>query len=185
MSEILNKVRRKDREVTDEAWIKEFLKQAPTGVVGTSVDDQPFLNTVSFVYDEQQDVIYWHTNRQGRIFHNIESNPRVCFTVSQMGRLLPSTHASGMGTEYASVVVFGVAHILQDAVECKHGLQMLVDKYFPHLKAGKDYKPINDQELIPTAVYRLEIESWSAKQKKAAPDYKGAFRFQDILTSEL
>lgn len=180
MSEVLNEVRRKDREVNDEAWIKEFLKKAPTGVVGTSMGEQPFLNTISFVYDEPADVIYWHTGRQGRIFHNIEHNPHVCFTVSQMGRLLPSKHAKGMGVEYASVVVFGLAHVLQDAAEAKHGLHLLVEKYFPHLKVGVDYEPVSEQDLIPTAVYRLEIESWSAKQKKAAPDFIGAFRFQDI-----
>jgi len=40
----------------------------------------------------------------------------------------------------------------------------LLDKCFPDLKAGRDYRPITDSELARTSVYAIAIESWSGKE---------------------
>jgi hypothetical protein len=92
-----------------------------------------------------------------------------------MGRLLPAERAIGFGVEYAGVVVFGRATIVTDSAEARRGLQLLLDKYFPHLRPGEDYAPATDEELKVTAVYRIEIESWSGKQHRAQADMPGAF----------
>jgi nitroimidazol reductase NimA-like FMN-containing flavoprotein (pyridoxamine 5'-phosphate oxidase superfamily) len=79
--------------------------------------------------------------------------------------------------EYAGVVVFGRVRVLDDAEEAKRALQRLLDKYFPHLKPGADYRPTTDEELARTAVYRLDIDQWSGKKKEVAADFPGAFRY--------
>ena len=38
-------VRRTDRAVADEAWMRAFLHSAPVGALATLHGDQPFLNT--------------------------------------------------------------------------------------------------------------------------------------------
>ncbi len=48
----INTVRRSDRAVEDETWIKAFLQRAPVGVLATVSDDQPFINSNLFVYDQ-------------------------------------------------------------------------------------------------------------------------------------
>jgi hypothetical protein len=58
-------------------------------------------------------------------------------------------------------------------------LQLLLDKYFPHLRPGRDYRPIIDSELAVTAVYRIQIQEWSGKQKEAPAEFAGAFFFSD------
>jgi hypothetical protein len=168
-------VLRKDRAVEDEAWIRTMLHGAAVGALATAQGDQPYLTTNLFVYDESQNVIYLHSGRKGRTFTNVEANERICFSVSQMGRLLPGESASGMSVEYASVVVFGRASILSDPAEATRALQLLVDKYFPHLQPGRDYRPIAPDELAVAAVYRIDIEQWSGKRKQAEPDFPGAF----------
>ena len=45
-------------------------------------------------------------------------------------------------------------------------LQGLLDKYFPDLKPRRDYRPITSEELAATAVFAIEVESWSGKQKR-------------------
>ena len=47
-------VRRKDRAVTDEAWIENTLEKAPFGVLALSRDGQPFVNMNVFVYDSER-----------------------------------------------------------------------------------------------------------------------------------
>ncbi len=75
------KLRRSDREVTDEEWIKALLRRAPIGILATVHDGQPFLNTNLFVYDEAAHAIYFHTARMGRTRANVESYDRICFSV--------------------------------------------------------------------------------------------------------
>ncbi len=175
-----NWMRRKAREVKDEAWIREMLHKAPYGALATSWQGQPFIHTTLFAYSEEAHAIYMHAALEGRKRTNIEANPCVCFSVSQMGRLLPADTAFGFGVEYAGVVIFGKMTILEDAEEARRGLQMLLDKYFPQYKSGEDYRPILPEEIAKTTVYRLDIEQWSGKLDKARDDYPGAFRYEEI-----
>jgi nitroimidazol reductase NimA-like FMN-containing flavoprotein (pyridoxamine 5'-phosphate oxidase superfamily) len=168
-------IRREDRAVTDQAWIKAFLHRAPYGILATSHNGQPFINSNLFVYDEAANAIYLHTARLGRTPANIEANGRVCLSISEMGRLLPANVALEFSVEYAGVTVFGTAAILADEAEQTHALQMLLDKYFPHLRPGEDYRAITPEELRQTAAYRLDIEQWSGKQKQVEADFPGAF----------
>lgn len=175
-----NYVRRQDRAITDEGWIKSFLKRAAFGVLATVHDGQPFAHNNIFVYDEAAHAIYLHTARLGRTPTNLQTPAKVCFTVAEMGRLLPADTALEFSVEYAGVVIFGQGCTLEDPVEAEHGLQILLDKYFPHLRPGEHYRPIQPEELKRTAVYRIDIESWSGKQKKVEEDFPGAFRYGEM-----
>jgi len=168
-------IRRSDRAVEDDQWIKDFLHQAPMGVLATANQGQPFINTNLFVYNESEHVIYIHTARVGRTPGNIGKHTPICFTISSMGRLLPAKEALEFSLEYASVMVFGQAILVDDPAEAKPALQLLLDKYFPHLKPNQDYREIIPEELRRTAVYRVTIEQWSGKKKAVEPDFPGAF----------
>jgi uncharacterized protein len=172
----INQPRRLDR-AKDDAWIKEYLQRAPFGMLATEYKGQPFLKPTQFAYVEAENAIYIHGALEGRMRTNIELNPRVSFCVAEMGRLLPADTAMEVGVEYASVVVFGEVEILMDADQSRHGLQLLLDRYFPHLKSGIDYREILPEELNITAVYRLKISSWSGKEEVARADFPGAFNY--------
>lgn len=173
----LTTMRRRDRAVEDEGWIRDFLHRAPFGQLATVHDGQPFINSNCFVYDEDSQVIYLHTARYGRTRSNIESQERVCFNVSEMGRLLPADTAMEFSVEYAGVVILGRSAIVAEETEARHGLQMMLDKYCPHLKPGKDYHPITADELAKTSVFRVSIDQWSGKKKEADADHPGAFLY--------
>jgi hypothetical protein len=172
-------VRRRDRAIDDEGWIRGLLRRAPLGVLASVLDGQPFVNSNLFVYDQDREAIYLHTHRSGRTRTNLEADDRVCFTVTEMGRLLPAPVALDFSVEYASVVVFGRASIVGDESEAARCLQMLLDKYAPHLQAGRDYRPPVHDELVRTSVYAIAIEEWSGKKKEVAPDFPDAYRYED------
>jgi nitroimidazol reductase NimA-like FMN-containing flavoprotein (pyridoxamine 5'-phosphate oxidase superfamily) len=173
------KMRRSDREVNDEAWIKALLQRVPVGTLATVHDGQPFLNNNIFVYDETAHVIYFHTARMGRTRANIEIYDHVCFSVYEMGRLLPADTALEFSVEYASVVIFGTATRVSDTKQATNALHLLLRKYAPHLKAGQDYRPVVPEELVRTSVYRISIEEWSGKKKEVPQDFPGAYVYQD------
>jgi nitroimidazol reductase NimA-like FMN-containing flavoprotein (pyridoxamine 5'-phosphate oxidase superfamily) len=95
-----------------------------------------------------------------------------------MGRLLPAGVALEFSVEYASVVVFGHGSVVDSEEEAKHALQMFLDKYFPHLKKGQDYRPITEEEVNRTSVFKISIEEWSGKKKSERSDYPGAFLYR-------
>ena len=173
----MNQPTRKDR-AKDESWIKGFLQKIPFGMLATEYEGQPYLKPTLFAYAEADDAIYIHGALEGRMRSHLESNPHVSFCVAEMGRLLPADTAMEVGVEYASVVVFGKAELLNDADQARHGLQLLLDRYFPQLKSGEDYREIQKEELDITSVYKISIESWSGKEEHARPDFPGAFSFK-------
>lgn len=173
-----NKVRRQDREVTDEAWIRIFLNTASHGAMATVHEGRPFINSNIFVYEEAAKAIYLHTARVGRTQANVdadEAGVAVCFSAFNMGRLLPAKKALEFSVEYEGVTVFGTGRVIKDEAEATRTLQLLLDKYAPHLKPGEDYEHINSEELKRTAVFKIDIESWSAKKKEVDADFPGAF----------
>lgn len=171
-------VRRADR-TEGEAWIRETLHTAAWGTLATVHGGQPFLNSNLFVCDEERHAIYTHTARVGRTKANVEADApaRVCFGVFDMGRLLPADEALEFSVEYEGVTAFGMATVVTDKAEAEHGLQLLLDKYAPHLRPGRDYRGITADELKRTAVYRIDITEWAGKRKEAPGDFPGAFRY--------
>lgn len=147
-----------------EPWIEEFLLKSLIGHVATRWENQPFITPVLFWYDASQRRIYFHTNLYGRLRTNSEQFPEVCFETCEMGKLLPSNIALEFGVQYASVVAFGKIRFVEDDSEKEVGLIGLLRKYFPDLEAGVDYRPITQDELNQTAVFCIEIESWSGKK---------------------
>ena len=170
-------LRRRDRG-REEAWVRAFLHAAPMGFLATVGEEgQPFLNSNLFVYDEARRCLYLHTHRTGRTRDNVAGHDRVAFSAAAMGRLLPAPEALEFSVEYAAVVVFGRGTIVEDVEEARHGLRVLLEKYAPHLRYGEDYRATTDEELRRTAVYRIDIEAWSGKQKEVGEEFPGAFDF--------
>lgn len=161
------RLRRQDRAMHSQTRIADTLHQGQIGFIATTADDQPFIIPNLYWFDEVGHKIYFHTALEGRTRHNIEGNPRVCMSVAEMGKLLPADRALEFSVEYASVCVFGRAYVVKEPGEAQHGLQGLLDKYFPDRKAGRDYRPITDAELAQTSVFAIDIEAWSGKEKAA------------------
>ena len=137
------------------------------------------------MYQIEQKAIFFHTSNKGRMISNINENPKVALTIVKMGRLLPASNSREFSVEYASVIVFGTAHILEEEAVRAYGLQMLLDKYFPHLEPGKDYPKLTLSEMRGAAVCRIDISSWSGKRNQAPPDFPNAFYYPEASWEEL
>lgn len=173
-------IRRRDRAVTDEAWINELLHRAPVGALAIAAGGRPYVHTSLFVYDEDERAIYFHTARKGAARSAVEGDSQACFSVNELGRLLPADKALEFSCEFAGVTVFGEAAVVDDAETARHALQMLLDKYAPHRRPGRDYRPMTDAEVRRTSVYRLVITSWSGKKKEVEADFPGAYTWDEL-----
>lgn len=140
-------------------------------------EGKPYLVTRNFAYDPKRGALYMHGALKGRTFEHAQTDKQVCFTAYKMGRLLPAARAMNFSVEHSAVVVFGRIALVTDPEEAKVGLQLIMDKYFPHLRPDLDYESTSDDDLKVTAVFRIDIDSWSGKEKKATEDFPGAFWF--------
>lgn len=171
--------RRRDRG-RDEAFVRRALVALPWGTLAVSAGGEaaPHVNTNLFAHVPEPDRLYLHTARTGALADAVRAaGPRgapAAFTAATMGRLLPAAEALEFSVEYAGVTVTGRLREIGDPHEAAAGLQAILDRYAPHLRPGRDYRPIVADELKRTAVFRLDIDAWSAKQK-AVEAHEGAF----------
>lgn len=155
---------RRPQNTRDEAWIRAFLHQAQVCHTAYAWDDQPFSHPNLFWFDSEQHQVVFHGSISGRMRAGLEKNPRACLEISETGRLLPSNVAIEFAIQYRSVMVFGTVKILAQPDQARRALYGLIAKYFPGMQADRDYRGITDSELGATAVYALQIESWSGKE---------------------
>jgi nitroimidazol reductase NimA-like FMN-containing flavoprotein (pyridoxamine 5'-phosphate oxidase superfamily) len=177
-------IRRQDRTVNNDKWIQDFLLKMPFGVLATANQEVPYAKPSLFVYHPKSHSIYFHGADEGRTPDTIQANPNVCFTIAEMGRLLPAKSARAFSVEYKSVIVFGKAQIVEDEGEMLDGLGLLMTKYFPNHKAGEHYSKLTSDELPGTRVYRIDIQGWSGKQKQVEPEFTGAITYKPSLDTE-
>ncbi|MGD2121731.1 MAG: pyridoxamine 5'-phosphate oxidase family protein [Gemmatimonadota bacterium] len=196
--------RRRDRS-KDETWIRALLHRGEAAVMAAVLDGQPVCLPRLYAYDEEREAVYVH-GAYGGVTGKVlekgasvegaseedagkedagedgpgEKGAPVAMTVYEMGRLLPADEALEFGVEYRSVVLTGRAVEVDDPEEALRGLELIMAKYAPHLEAGEDYAPIQPEELIRTSVVRIDIESWSGKEKDAPEDFPGAYRLEEV-----
>jgi hypothetical protein len=72
---------------------------------------------------------------------------------------------------------FGACLLVEDLAMIE-ALQMIMDKYAPHLHPGVDYPAITPDELHGTAVLRIEILGWSGKREQVPADFPGAYEYK-------
>jgi nitroimidazol reductase NimA-like FMN-containing flavoprotein (pyridoxamine 5'-phosphate oxidase superfamily) len=105
----------------------------------------------------------------------------VSFCLVEVGEIFFHEDACEFNIEYNSVTIFGKAYLLKDKDLKRATLQSLIDKYAPHLFAGKDYQEIQEKEIIKTSVYQIKIQDWSGKRQQFDPElYSGTFPYSQL-----
>ncbi len=153
-------MRRQERQITDEAELKEILSQGRYAVIAMCRGDEPYIVTLSYGYDEAQNALYFHTARAGLKMDFIGHNPNVCATILDDRGYTQNACAHA----YRSVVLFGKIVLVDDTEQKKHGVTVILN----HLEEKPD--TIRERVLKSDAVYstiavlKLEIAQMSGKK---------------------
>ena len=149
-------MRKKEKEITDRKEIEGILHGAEICRIALVDGDVPYIVPVNFGYKDGR--IYFHSALEGRKIDIIRRNNRVCFEVDVDYRLLLGGAPCDWGMRYRSVIGTGRAHIVEDDIERKEGLQVLVQHYCPEV------------EDVPTArgkkalIIRIDIDEMTGKR---------------------
>lgn len=103
--------------------------------------------------------IYFHCAMEGTKTDVLRANPKVC--VSAARDVVP--FAPRFTTEYASAIAFGFAIEVTGEAEKIAALRAICERYAPSNMA--DFDGAIERSLKRTAIWRIDIESITGKQK--------------------
>jgi len=145
--------------ITDREQMGSLLREALVGCLATvGSDGSPYITPLHFVY--HQGKIYFHCAFKGRKMDNIKANPRVCFGVHELIKIVQGQRACDFGTRYRSVLVFGRARSLPDGDEKVAVLTALAEKY----TGGQAVEPPTLKRAKGTEVIEITIEEMTGKR---------------------
>jgi len=164
----MNPIRYAKRECTDQEKINYFLNQAKTGFLGLSVNDQPYIIPLNFVWWEGN--IYFHGAAEGRKIEMMQANNNVCFTVSEEYGSMVSPIPAHTDTAYMSTILFGKAELVTDLDEATESMQKMLDKYVPGFYDTPLSKSHVDKYRSSmgsrTAIYKIIVSDLTAKENE-------------------
>ncbi|MEM2919239.1 MAG: pyridoxamine 5'-phosphate oxidase family protein [Candidatus Nitrosocaldus sp.] len=155
-----------------------FLNSIHSGTLG-SVDENGFpqLIPMNFVYANE--AIYMHSHRVGEKIDNIRRNSKVGFEAHKHVEFLPSyffdpEDACSADTLYISVVVKGLASLVEDLEEKANALNSLMEKYQKegyYKRLSRDMSSVKHVTIIKvkpitmTGKYKLG-QQWSKEYRR-------------------
>jgi nitroimidazol reductase NimA-like FMN-containing flavoprotein (pyridoxamine 5'-phosphate oxidase superfamily) len=128
----VREMRRKDKQVTDRAWMEEALREGQVVYIGlASLDGDPYVLPIGYGYENG--VIYIHGASHGLKNDMIASNPRICFNVSVGIELIRDSAGNNFSNKYRSVTGFGEIEEITDLSGKNKALAILMKQYHgPH-----------------------------------------------------
>lgn len=147
-------------EITDKEEILRLLKGGKYAVIAMCRNNEPYVVTLSYGYDEEQNALFFHSANKGLKLDFISENPNVCTTIIEDRGYVKDK----CNHNYASIVIWGKISILQELEEKKHAMEVMLH----HLEENPE--PIKDRNLRNEAVYnnftllKLEIDEITARQ---------------------
>jgi nitroimidazol reductase NimA-like FMN-containing flavoprotein (pyridoxamine 5'-phosphate oxidase superfamily) len=154
-----------ERAVPDEA--DEILEKAMVAHVGFVVDGQPFV--IPMLYHYEENIIYIHGQRGGRLPRTLRTGDRVCVEVTIVDGLITSRDALYHSANYRSAVAFGTAREVTDRDEKEAVLERMTRRYFPGRTVGEHYRAPSDKDLGITSLLAVEIDEINGKRRTGPP----------------
>ena len=157
-----DKVRRKDREITDKAIIEEFISKQNIIRIGyyDKKNEEVYIVPVNYGYiiENDQYIFYFHGGKGGRKYELSKEEPNVGFEIDVQLQIVEAEKACNYSAKYQSVVGNGKIKILEDIEEKKKGLDIIMKHSTK--KSNFEYEPRMIQNV---AVYKLTVTKLTCK----------------------
>ncbi len=149
---------RQDRLISEKD-AKRILEETKVGRIGIGTDNGPYVVPVLYLYSPEDDSIYFHSSKKGMKTEALSRNPRVCFEIDELRRIVVGTSICSCTAEYRSVIVFGHASIVEGKGKSEI-LRRLSQKYGAE---NNQKTPIEPTILERTAVIKITVDQITGK----------------------
>ncbi len=149
----------------DQETVYRLLDAGVTCHIAYVIDGQPYCTPTA--YWRHGNRVYWHGSSASRMLREQAEGLPVCLTATHFDGLVVARSGFHCSMNYRSVMLFGEAHMLEDAAE----KQTAVEAYITRLMPGRaeEMRAITAQEIKATKVIFMEIEEASAKVRNGPP----------------
>lgn len=156
-------MRRKDREITDIADIKDILLKSDVLRIALNNGTYPYILPVNFGFEmnDKQIMLFFHGSNEGIKHDIIENDPHVAFEVDCGHKLIHPIGDKSCTSSFAYESVIGQGLITKaDDAEKEKLLGTLLNRY------GIETKTFSPIHLANTVVYKITVEAYTAKRRK-------------------
>lgn len=155
-------MRRVEKEITSKENLSKILKSEKYATISMCKENEPYLVTLSYGYDDSKNALYFHCAKEGQKLDFIKVNPKVCGTVVE-----DNGYEEQCGQTYRSVVFRGEMVIVEDIKEKKYGFDILLNHLENDPNSAKNKFFQKDETYENTGMLRLNIKEISGKEEKA------------------
>jgi uncharacterized protein len=154
-----------ERARYDDETVRAILDEAYVAHVAVIVDGLPVV--IPYACARVGDELMLHGSTKAGILSAIASGQPVCATVTHLDGIVVARSAFHCSMNYRSVVVHGVARVVDDPDEKTRLLDAFVDRLIPGRRAHM--RATSPGELEATHVVALALDAVSAKVRDGGP----------------
>jgi hypothetical protein len=154
-------MRRTEKEIKDKEELVEILLGGKYAIISLSKENEPYIVTLSYGYDESKSALYFHCAKSGQKIDFLKANPYVCGTVIE-----DNGYEEACGQTFRSVVFRGKIVIIEKINEKKYGFNILLThlEENPNQIRNKYFK--KDETYENFGMLRLDITNITGKEQK-------------------
>ena len=120
-------MRRKDKEISDEATIKAIIEKARVCRLGMVNGNKPYIVPLCFGYSDN--ALYFHGSLKGKKIDLLHENPNVCFEFDLLTETIESENPCDWSMKYQSVIGFGKAVFIKELDEKRNAISIIIKRY--------------------------------------------------------
>ena len=154
-------MRRKDREITDPAKIKEIISSCHCCRLGFNDNGRVYIVPLNFGFEEREGklIFYFHGAREGRKMDLIRETHWAGFEMDTAFELKEGKRACDWSARFQSAIGEGRVELIEDPQEKRRALEMLMRHH-----TGREGWDFPDTMVERTGVFRLEVEEIACKE---------------------
>jgi hypothetical protein len=152
-------MQKKEREILDKKIIMEILNNGKFSTISMCRNDEPYIVTLSYGFDETFNCLYLHSAQKGLKLEYLKENKKVCGTILEdLGYV-----KGACSHKYRSIVFWGDMTIVEDLDEIKHAFDIMLKhlEENPSKLKKKFFK--SEESYINTCLLKLEINLITGK----------------------
>ncbi|MBY9019709.1 MAG: pyridoxamine 5'-phosphate oxidase family protein [Candidatus Lokiarchaeota archaeon] len=115
-------MQKKEREILDRRIISEILKNGKFSTISMCRNDEPYIVTLSYGFDEILNCLYFHSAQKGLKLEFLKENKKVCGTILEdLGYV-----KGDCSHKYRSIVYWGDMTIVENVDEKIYGFDVIL-----------------------------------------------------------
>lgn len=157
----MRSMRRKDREITDPAKIRDVMNRCQVCRLGLRDGERVYVVPLNFglLEREGRQLLYFHGAKEGRKADLIRQTGYACFEMDTGYRLQGGEQACDYTAAFRSIIGEGHVSAVEDPAEKELGLNAVMAQC-----TGRDRWTYGPVMLEAVCVFRLEVEHLTCKE---------------------